>query len=401
MYRGLSMTLEIFHQLGFRYSWNFQSLENDNTGKGVIISPRHMDISFVEGLSNETKQAAIFDPQFFIPGTQKGKLSTYEFFPDVISNGFDTNEFVTSVAPECALNCLDFQIRNNFRYIVIPTRYIPGVPEDFIPFQQEQFINPFLEAISDQGVTDNVVIELVLNSHMLRNREFTADLLNWITGISSIAGIYLITELSPRSKQVDNVEFLNSILNFVHVLNENDLDVILGYLNTEAIILSVANPRIVTIGSYENTRMFNSDNFSEAEQGRKMGPKARLYFTKLLNWVDYDYLDAIQRVVQDQENFFDENEYQAMLFQPEYNWHFGKPEPYKHYFLEIYNQLNSLANIVGVDRYNAITEMINTAISNYSLLNERGIVFDSINGDSHLYRWQTAINQFASSMGWR
>lgn len=395
------MKFEIFHQLGHRYQWNFQSVSDDHTGNGFIISPRHMEFSRVEELPNHIKLNSIFDPQFFVPNNQIGKLSTYDFFPDIISNGFDTNEFIESVAPECAESCLDFQLRNNFRYIVIPTRYVSGVPEDFIHFQQEQFINPFLSVLRQRERENNILIQLVLNSHMLKNKEYTADLLNWITGIDNIRGVYLITEIIPRAKQVDDVEFLYSLLYFIHVLSENELEVVLGYLNTEALILTIANPKIVTIGSYEKTRMFNIENFQRGEERIVRGPKARLYFTNLLNWVDFDYLGAIEREVQDQENFIDQNDYQARSFQPEYNWHFNKPEPYKHYFLEFTNQLNRLIDYEGRERYNAISNMINKAIYNYNLLKDRGIVFDSINGDSHLYRWQTAINQFASLVGWR
>ena len=343
------MSFEIFHQLGHKHNWNFESVSNNHVGNGVIISPRHMDRNLVQGLSDEIKRTAIFDPQFFVPGTQLGKLSTYDFFPDIISNGFDTNEFISSVASDCARSCLDFQLNNNFRYIVIPTRYVSGTPDDFIQLQQEQFVNPFLNELRRRGIRDNILLQLVLNSHMLKNQEYSADLLNWITGIHEISGVYLITEIAPRSKQVDDVEYLYSLLNFIQALSNNEFEVVLGYLGIEALLLSIANPKILTIGSYEKTRMFNNESFRIAEDRTIRGPKARLYFTKLLNWIDYDYLGAIQRAVPDRIDFFDQNAYQAMLFQPEYNWHFNRPEPYKHYFLEFSAQLNSLVNLEGIE----------------------------------------------------
>ena len=147
------MRFDIFYQLGHRYQWNFQSHRDDGVGSGFIISPKHLDFSTVENLPDEIKQSTFFDPQFFVPGTQAGKLPTYSFFPDSISNGFDTNEFITSVASDCAASCLDFQLRNNFSYTVIPTRYVSGTPEDFIQFQQNHFIDPFLNEINQRGIS--------------------------------------------------------------------------------------------------------------------------------------------------------------------------------------------------------------------------------------------------------
>jgi hypothetical protein len=114
--------MEIYHQLGFRYKWNFDSLQQDQTGNGVIISPKFMERELVEGLAPELRTHAFFDPQFFVPEVARGKLVTYDFFPQVVSGGFDTEDYVENHGDEMARKCVEFQLAADFRYIIVPTR---------------------------------------------------------------------------------------------------------------------------------------------------------------------------------------------------------------------------------------------------------------------------------------
>ncbi len=138
------MNFRIYHQLGYRYVWNFDSLLEDRCGDGVIIAPRFMDPDYVENLDVSLKKNSIFDPQFFLPDTPKGKLDKYDFFPHVASDGFDTEDYPEQFASECAERCIAFQLTNQFNRLVIPARYLKGVPSDFINQQQRLFVGPFL-----------------------------------------------------------------------------------------------------------------------------------------------------------------------------------------------------------------------------------------------------------------
>ena len=180
----------------------------------------------------------------------------------------------------------------------------------------------------------------------------------------------------------------------------NKVKVILGYLNCEAILLSIANPHIITIGSYENTRRFNISAFEEKEDNRQQGPTARIYISKLLQLVDHRYIGIIKRV-KDDPDFFDKNTYQAEMFMPSFKWHFGRPQLYKHYFLVFSKQLRDVGNTEDHKRYKKVCSIIENAIDNYSFFSEKGILFDPDSDGSHLYAWLTAANLFAADQGWR
>ena len=395
------MSFQVYHQLGYRYNWNISSIIEDNAGQGIIIGPRYIEKRKVEQLEDELKVKAIFDPQFFIPGTAKGFLTSYDFFPQIVSDGYDTDSFGDESASKCAEECINFQIRNNFKFVVIPTRRTDGMPTDFIEKQNIQFVEAFAKALFDSKCYKPVLLQLILNNNMINDDEYIRDILNWLTGMSFIDGIYLITETSFTSKQIKDNDYLYNLLSIINILKSNDLDVVLGYLNTEAVLLSISSPDIMTIGGYENLRRFSKMAFEQSDDERRAGPKPRLYFTKLLQWVDHGYLNAMRRRLSDFDDLIDRNKYQAEMFKAEFNWHFTKPQIYKHYFLEFNKQLEYISSKVDKERYLLVNNMLDSAIGWFDRINSAGIVLSPDDDGSHLFRWQTALNEFSADMGWK
>ena len=394
------MKFEIYHQAGFRHQWNLQSLSDDGTGDGIIIGARSLEKEKVEALSTKIRRKAIFDPQFFLPAVPKGQLATYDFFPHIAAEGFTSSEYADESAGISASACVDFQVRNRFRHVVIPTRYLPGMRGDFIATQNTLFVDPFLEAIALRGENRSVLLQLVVTDNMLKDGEYAADLLNWITGIEGIAGVYLIAEQSASTKQVKDADFLYRILCFTAALRQNDMVVVLGYLNTEAVLLSLADPSVVTMGGYENTRAFRIKTFEDNDTPQR-GPNPRLYMAQCLQWIDRNYHGAIQRRLPDGESLFDQNKYQGTMFKPSYKWHFSKPELYKHHFLELSRQLRAISELEGRERYKHVKALIGGAGKIFKRMDQAGVVLDQDNDGSHLAAWLTAANEFAQDNGWR
>lgn len=392
------MTIDIYHQLGHFYKWNFESYDNDNVGDGFIIAASHMEKGKLEALTDLYKSTSIFDPQFFLPNIQIRKLMTYDFFPNAISNGFKTDSFTDSQSRECAKKCIQFQIDSNFNKLIIPTRHFTGLPISFIQQQSKLFVDPFLSAIKSSGVSTPVLLQLIVNESMVKSEEYAADILNWVTGIQGISGVYLISDINPRPKQILDIDFLYMYMHFINALRLNDLYVLLGFQNAESLILSIADPNAITIGSYENLRMFNIRNFENSLDQQRRSPNARIYVSKLIQWIDINYIGAIRRKFGD--TLFDENYYHAIMFQPTYQWHFNKPELYKHYFLVFSKQMKEISGMAGADRHKFIISKLTESLQYFNLLKDAGIILDRNNDGSHLAPWMTAANQFAADQGW-
>lgn len=391
--------IDIYHQLGFRFQWNLTSLTEDNAGDGVIIGPRYMPRDKAISLPVHIRRCSFFDPQFFLPHSPRGALATYEFFPEVIAEGFATSEYEGAVAAKCAELCIRFQIENSFRYCVIPTRCQEGLPRNFIEAQAGLFVEPFLEAYGRSPEHRPLLLQLILNEHMLKDDGFRNSVLTWVTGISEVDGVYLVPHITARRKQLSDVDVLLALLEFIRTIRCNDMSIVIGYTNTESIPLLVADPSAITMGSYENMRMFKLEAFLEEETGQTRGPNARIYVPRLLQWVDANYIGAITRQVVEGDSYFDTSKYKVTMFQPTYNWHFQKPEPYKHYFVLFSEQARTLAALEGKDRFEAVVESCRSAIAEFEALKRKGIVLDPESESYHLYPWLTALNEFGKKQG--
>ena len=395
------MEFEVYHQLGHMNKWNIDSIQDENTGDGVIISPRHMNKKNVEILDAKMKKKAIFDPQIFNPHEVNKQMSTYNFYPSTLMpDGFDTGRY-SEYSSIYAAECVDFQIRNDFRFLVIPTRYYSEMPPvtDLIELQNENYINPFLSYTRSADIEKDIILQVTLSSYMIKNVEYTSELLNWITGVEGIKGVYLITEFLPHNGQIDDADYLYSLLNFISVLSQNELIVILGYLNTEALLLSIANPSIVTIGSYENLRCFDLSTFSGMGEKEKWSwTPPRIYVPLLLDWIEYDYFNLIKKKFPEYLKFSRDTEYTRTLLSPTYSGDAVK-FTYKHFLIEGSKQLRDVSVFEDEARYNEVHNIIECTIQRYSQLEKAGVELERCG--SNLQKWLTSANLFASDQGWR
>ena len=287
-------------------------------------------------------------------------------------------------------------------YVIIPTRYVDAVPTRYLEQMAENFVYPFLEVKEQKNITKKILLTVVVKQIMIEDKDKLDELLNWMTGISGIAGFYLIFENNFTSKQIKNFEYLSKVLFFIDILKQNELEVHIGYCNTEALIYSAAMPDSITIGSYENLRMFKISRF-EISDGKQMhAPNARLYSSKLLQWVDYNYIESMKSLIDKYDLFFDDTQYKPLMFSlgefkdKPFSWHFAKSEIYKHYFEVFNSQIKSLVSN-QLERIEQLKLIIRTAIDNYKVI-EDSILLDSDSDGSHLATWYNVLNSYKKTL---
>jgi len=396
------MNFEVYHQLGHNSVWNLESLQNEGCGDGVILSPRNMERSKVEKLPLTIKNKAMFDPQFFNPHRINEQMTSYGFYPQSVTpGGYNTKQF-PAFSSICAEKCIKFQEENAFKFLTIPTQYIKSsTPIDtLIDHQNKYFINPFLEILKKANSNKELIVQIILTREMIKNPESSSQLLNWITGIDGIKGVYLITESKSDNKQINDPDYLYSLLNIVNALSENELITILGYQNTEAMLLSLANPSIVTIGTYFNVRSFDysRDYENMGEEKDMKQPKPRVYIPSLLDWIDFVFIQAMNRKIPNFKKLLGENKYTDEMLSPSYKISSIKT-PYKHFFVEGSKQLRNIGSLKIEDRYVELNSIMESAVDRFTALEEIGFVLGGCG--SHLPSWLTAANLFAADQGWR
>jgi hypothetical protein len=126
-------------------------------------------------------------------------------------------------------------------------------------------------------------------------------------------------------------------------------------------------------------------------------PNARLYSGKLLQWVDYGYVQPMKTLVENYASYFEDSPYNPLTnFEPDYNWQFKKTEPYKHYFHVFNNQIKALPE----DQKERIEHVKNTIKEARNLFNkiEQHVLLDSDSDGSHLPHWYNVINAFQQEL---
>lgn len=386
------MKAKLLHQCGHNSKWNKDAFEKEDVGDGLILSPVHWSRDAVQKLPSSLKSASLFDPQFYLPSSQKQKLKSYDFFPETISGGFDTNNFSLH-ALEAARMCVEFQIENEFSGIVIPTRYFSQMVSDFTERQSVYSVEPFLEALSQTDFERPVYLSIVMTSHMIKDETFRTRILNWLTSYQQIDGVYLIPDCERSIKQVDDSDFLEELLAMLHQLREIDLEVILGYQNTEG-LLSMLVPEVTfTFGTFENTRIFSIDKFLVADEERR-GPKARIYLPGLLNWIQLSQAKDIRTNARDLwDKIHQPTKYSETALEAAVEPYFNQPGLYKHHFEVFKDQVNQLAGLETVDRYENIRAQIHSAQTVYEELDKRRFELEKFGKGDYLAGWLTAINR--------
>jgi hypothetical protein len=386
------MTALLYHQCGHNSAWSIEALVQDKVGDGLILSPVHYSMPNVIKLSARIRKRSIFDPQYYLPNSQKTKLNTYPFFPEKLSGGFSTANF-SQFAHDSANRCLKFQIDQDFQHLIIPARYLPQMYPDYKDRQESYTVAPFLNALGMLGKNKKpVLLTLPLTSHMLEHKGYRTEILNWVTSFPEIDGIYLIVDFERPTKQIQSAEYLLNYLQFLRDLHSADLKVISGYLNTEALLVLTAGDFDITFGTFENTRMFSIDKFLTTEEERR-GPKPRIYLPGLLNWIQFDQAKEIRRVAPDVwKRVYKPTDYAEKTLRAAVDPYFTQQELYRHFLICFHEQVNLLRDSALQERRPLLEGWISSAIKAYQEISQAGIFIELHGNGNHLPVWKDVMS---------
>jgi hypothetical protein len=385
--------MKVYHQTGHGFKWNIDSFK-EGVGDGLIFSPINMDSDkLLNDIDSKIKEVSFLDPQLYLLNQAKGSLETYPFFPGNLKSDFSTLDL--DIANITLANlCVDYQLDNNFKYLIIPSKYYEDNPSNYLAQSSDYFVNPFCDYARKLKTTKKILLTVIVKGIMLTDSVKRDETLNWITGHQNISGVYLIFGNNFASKQIKDFDYLFNALYFIKILKDNDMEVHIGYCNTEAILYSAAMPDSVSIGSYENLRSFGIKRFEENKEKQKMHPpNARLFSAKLLQWIEYGYIKTMEKLIDNYEELFDESVYNPLTsFKPEENWQFKKTEPYKHFFYVFHKQLKDLP-LENDERLKNLKGIIKNALGLFKKI-EDSILLDDNSDGSHLPTWYNVINAF-------
>lgn len=382
------MPIELLHQVGHNASWNLQSYQDEHCGDGLILSPLHQAMPIVEQLQPATRAASLFDPQFYLPNSRKRKLLSYPFFPEQVDGGFQTGTFAEHAA-RVAQSCIEFQVAQAFRKVVVPTRFLDEMYPEYFEMQAEFSVSSFIAAAGNRPLCLSVAVK----ASMIRHASWRRMLLDWITSFHQVDELYLMYEHVRDYKQIQDPEFLREALRFFREVMATGLKLTIGYTNTEGLLYTAAGDPNITMGAFENTRIFSVDKFVESD-GDRRGPKARIYLPGLMNWVQFQDAKLIRQLApRVWERVYMPTQWGEDALAQSVEPTFNQPALYKHYFLNMQSQVNVLRQIPVNDRRNYLLERVADAMAAYQAL-PRGLNLERHGMGSHLPGWQNALQTF-------
>lgn len=382
------MPIGLLHQVGHNSNWNVESFEKESCGDGLILSPLHQAITTIERLNSKTRAASIFDPQFYLPNSRKPKLQTYPFFPEQVDGGFRTSTFAPHAAA-VAKNCIDFQVAQGFRKVVVPTRFISQPFPDYFDQHSAFTVNAFLEQAGNRPLC----LSLAVTAPMIQHPAWRQSLLNWITSFPTVDEVYLMYEHVRDYKQIQDGEFVKECLRFFSDIISTGLALTVGYTNTEGLIFSASGNLNITMGSFENTRIFSVDKFVESE-GERRGPKARIYLAGLMNWVQFEDAKQIrQRAPLVWNRVYMPTKWAEEALAQSVEPTFNQAPLYKHYFSNTQSQIDELREVSIPDRRRYLITKVEKAMDAYSEL-PSGLLLEKHGRPGHLKGWREALQSF-------
>ncbi len=339
--------LKIYHQCGFRYNWNIDIHREKKIGTGFILSPINIEKCNLSSFEDEEIEKSFFDSQFYALGITKQQYLSYGFL-DYIDNLMDFAQDREYIAKRN----IDFQNSISFEYLSIPTidfsllgtsdvfenvyvnLFGDGIEEkdnNNLSLLRELIIRPFIDYIKTIETNKKVLLTIIFDEDIAKNNDRFSELITMITSYDLIDGIYLIPKFARSYKRITNIQFLIKIMEFIHTLKNVGMEVIVGNSDIESLLYVVAGANAISIGIYENLRYYDGNRFIESDEVKR-SPTPRMFSYKLLQWIDWTYLYPISEYYEMKE-IFDDNEYFDMTQIQDYEWHFMKSEPYKHYMI--------------------------------------------------------------------
>jgi hypothetical protein len=261
---------------------------------------------------------------------------------------------------------------------------------NYIDRQKAFCVDAFMDLISSE---EEVCISLAVTSSMIEDETFRTKLLTWITSYPNVVELYLIYSAPRDTKQIRDRKFLVACHRLGQEMNGIGLALTWGHQNTEAILSTAQGDVGVTMGSFENTRIFSIDKFLVTTEDRR-GPKARIYLPGLLNWVQFDQAKEIRsQLPKVWEEIYHPTPYAetalGLLLDPTFN----QAELYKHHFLCMAKDIKDLSPMSVVDRIAYLKFRVVVAQNAYAQIAKK-ILLEKHGQGTHLASWLESLNEF-------
>ncbi|MFD1588472.1 hypothetical protein ACFR9U_15945 [Halorientalis brevis] len=245
---------------------------------GVIMSPSDYEYGDTKSLGRDVNRQdgiVLFDPQYYIPRTERPASDTYPYFQDSGGNDFET-VVVTNPQNRRELCEKIWEVQNEIDVdaYIAPARFLDTFSDSKL-YRWQLLTKTFLKVVEDNDPDSQVFASLPVDGASIKDDEQRTKLLDYITKID-LAGFYVSVQY-PRYRRnpLFGMEQVKSYLDLLKNLRYNWYDIILGHSDQIAHLAFGLGINAFASGHYKNTRAFDTDRWIPQDNG---GGSAGVYW---------------------------------------------------------------------------------------------------------------------------
>jgi hypothetical protein len=256
--------MSVFHQMGH----DSENLIRDpalNAYRGAILSPVNYVQSRVaaqiQAMAGMAGFEAWFDPQLYVPTSDRGKLRAWNYFPtDVDTADLGSDEWWERLVESLVSCCELLQPSAICSPAVLPRAY----SDDY--FARLVFAGRRLtSALRGTGVRPVQTAVIALNDLAIPNRGMA---IASIISQASSEELYLvfISTVEPR-RELSDAEELKGAMRLIAMLRQTGMRITVGFTSADMLLWKYAGAENCATGKFFNLRRFTRSRFEEPTGG--------------------------------------------------------------------------------------------------------------------------------------
>jgi len=252
---------------------NGHKLTTENVEKGNadggILSPadykQEKNISISDSIRS-SGGIVLFDPQFYIPRTDRPDMATYGYFEEYGGDDFDTSGVGSQFRDLCE-QIIDVQDTLQVDAYIAPARFLDTFSDQKIS-EWVELTEVFVSIAKEFGRDIPVFASLPVYYKSLVDADQRSRLLNRITQID-VDGFYVSAEFDREERHpLTGSSNVYSLLELLNKLKKNRYEVLVGHTHQIAHLFLGMGVDAFASGHYQNLRAFDTRRWDpEDEQG--------------------------------------------------------------------------------------------------------------------------------------
>jgi len=246
-----------------------RAIENDHTD-GVILSPTDYEKGKNEKLAtevNESGRTVLFDPQYYIPRTERDAAQTYPYFKSKGGNEFET--VVVQRKPQREDLCeeiLEVQDDMGVDAYISPARHIDALVDRKIN-EWRDLTETFIEIAREKGRDIPVFASLPVEGDVISHPDERNTFLDYVTGLDP-DGFYVSVQYEMGKRYpLTGAQDVHAYVDLMKSLRMNQFEVIAGHSHQISHLLFASGVNAFASGHYKNTKAFDVGRWEPDDEG--------------------------------------------------------------------------------------------------------------------------------------